>query len=405
MRIPRRDAVYLTAVTTVALLLMLAGSVMLLWESHQGGDPETDLGAVRKAIASGDVNATRAFLDRVISRAPDHVDARLLRAEMRLGVGESEAALADYNHVLSIDPGHTQALLGRALAKVSLADQAGALSDLDAALAVDPANAEALHLRAVVRSSRFENNLALADFDAAVALQPERLGWRLERAALRREVGRFAEAAEDLEFVLSRQPGHPDRWSSLAWCRWGAGDLEKALDAFDKVLELDADMAHAYFGRGAVLMNLGRVSEAVRALDEARARTAQRVEYAALYAWIARARLGDLKEADDTLRADLLNEGFPWRQWPGRLASFLLGEVDEATILDQSREALDGNTAEEQRCEALYYAAWKRHIAGDRAAAADLLRQCAGIPLVYFYEWNSARHDLAALDAAVGIPR
>lgn len=399
MSIPRRDAIYLTAVTIVAMTLMLSGAAIVLWQARQGGDAADDLQAMRQSIRS-DPEAARAFLDRVLRRVPDHIDARLLRAEMRLGVGESDEAISDYNHVLTLEPGHAKALLGRARARLSLADQDGAIQDISAVLKADPADPEALHLRAVIRSSRFENDLALADFDAAIERQPDRVDWRLERAEMRRETGRFAEAAEDFELVLSKRPDRAEIWSALAWCRWGAGDLDGAVEAFDEALKRSAENAHAHFGRGAVLLNEGRLDEAVASLDKARARPAQRVEYAALYAWIARVRLGRADQAEALLRTDLANDAFGWRHWPRRLAAFLLGEMDEETILELSREEQDGNTAQEQRCEALYYAGWKRLLAGDRDGAADLLRQCAAIPLTRFYEWNSARHDLASLDSA-----
>jgi tetratricopeptide (TPR) repeat protein len=81
--------------------------------------------------------------------------------------------------------------------------------------------------------------------------------------------GKFADAANAADGVISSDPVHPDGWALKGWALTGLGRHADALVALDKALVLDSNNAITWSNKGFALMNLGRCPEAVTAFDRA----------------------------------------------------------------------------------------------------------------------------------------
>ena len=84
---------------------------------------------------------------------------------------------------------------------------------------------------------------ALDDMDDAIGLQPDQaLLWR-ERARVRAARGDADAAVTDLGGALSRDPGDILSWSALSLVETGRGQPRQALEAWERLLQLDPAIA------------------------------------------------------------------------------------------------------------------------------------------------------------------
>ena len=72
----------------------------------------------------------------------------------------------------------------------------------------------------------------------------------------------YAEAVGPLTRVTELNPAFPGAYFELGVCYRALGDPKKALESYDKNLELDADNAHGLYNSGLILFETNRVDEA-----------------------------------------------------------------------------------------------------------------------------------------------
>jgi lipoprotein NlpI len=212
-------------------------------------------------------------------------------------------------------------------------------------------------------------------------------------------MGHFEAAAADLAGALKLNANLADIAHELGWARWGAGDYEGALQSFDQAIRGRRQTVHDYFARGVTQYHLDHLDAARADLEQAVRIRGDGQAYAHLYLWLTTARLGERDQADRILRdyfekADEMTVG----QWWPRLAAFLLRDLSEPRLLD---EAAQGGwlIAAEGLCEAYFYAGSVRLIEGDAATAAEHFQHSIDTNVQNFYEYFSARRELARLSA------
>jgi tetratricopeptide (TPR) repeat protein len=89
--------------------------------------------------------------------------------------------------------------------------------------------------------------------------------------------------------VVTKAPGNPRGWQTLALELWQAGVTERALEAVDRSLAIVPQAPMSQLTRAGILLDLGRAAEAVEAADRAialdpRVGDAHRVREAAIEA-------------------------------------------------------------------------------------------------------------------------
>src|SRR5262249_1363366 len=75
------------------------------------------------------------------------------------------------------------------------------------------------------------------------------------------------------------------------------------------------------------------------------------------------------------------------RLWPTKVATFLVGELQETDFLNGAENG-------EQRCEAYYYVGAKRLIDGDAGTARTYFEKCTGTECKTSLEYTSAAAEL-----------
>lgn len=88
---------------------LAADSVLDLWArrvSARPGDPGVVFGQAMAAMQLGRTELAASALSSTIAMAPDHIDARLARAQLSVEAGRPAEAIEDYKAVLALEPEH-----------------------------------------------------------------------------------------------------------------------------------------------------------------------------------------------------------------------------------------------------------------------------------------------------------
>jgi tetratricopeptide (TPR) repeat protein len=98
---------------------------------------------------------------------------------------------------------------------------------------------------------------------AALQCQPDSVVARERLIELLIESGRLAEAVAECERWLSEMPEHPTPLEHLLDAHWHAMDYPRALQAANRLVQLQPYAAHYRLRRARLLDNLGRHAEAI----------------------------------------------------------------------------------------------------------------------------------------------
>jgi tetratricopeptide (TPR) repeat protein len=241
--------------------------------------------------------AVKAF-GRAIKKDSESAAAFLGRGEAHVRNEDYADARKDLDRAVSLDGTLASALSLRGVARFKAnKDRQGALKDLNAALKQDPTLVGALSLRSYVRLERnpigvvissdevigqakkdaegalkldgkdYTAHLVLAELHqedkvltkavdhaerAVRASRSQSAEALLVRARIRVRVGDMSAAIDDLKKILILEDKHARAKTLLAGLLIEAGDLEQARFHLDQALEIDRNLAPAFYNRGLV---------------------------------------------------------------------------------------------------------------------------------------------------------
>ena len=123
-------------------------------------------------VEMGDYRQALADVERCLQIEPPEPLALLTRGNLRAQLGELESALVDFTDFLRQQPGSVLALRARAASYARLHRFEEALADLHEALCVDPTNADAYLDRGRIYQKKGCYCAALADYQQALDVRP-----------------------------------------------------------------------------------------------------------------------------------------------------------------------------------------------------------------------------------------
>jgi len=241
-------------------------------------------------LRSGRFAQAEADFARAWQLEPDLAEIHLYRAQALEGQGKAEEAAAAYARYLAKNPQHAEARL--ALAK--LFQQLRRPDDVARELRViaQQHSGQRDTLRTVYQMARQlrQYYLALEVLEHLLALEPNEVDLWFQKALLLDLLNRDREVLAALDECEKRigKAGVPNRVVQLSAnfyvVRANAyrklGQLEEALQAVNKALELNRQYGYAYYVQADVYWRMGKVQAALAALDTAEGINAQ---YANIY--------------------------------------------------------------------------------------------------------------------------
>ena len=117
-----------------------------------------------------------------------------------------------------------------------------------------------------LQSSNFEG--AIAEFKKSLAAVPGRISTLVNLSAALIQNKQFSEAEEVLKDLGDIDQHIADLWLNLGLISKGRGNLQKALNHFNKALEIDPGMADAHLNKAFALQELGKYDAALSSLDQ-----------------------------------------------------------------------------------------------------------------------------------------
>jgi tetratricopeptide (TPR) repeat protein len=175
-----------------------------------------------------------AALSRTRGTSPLMVLNLIGRADDWVKRGEFDRALSICEEAIRLDPRYADAYVERGCVWQHKGEVDRAIVDYETALRIDPGNASAFYNRGVAWDAKGETDRAVADYDTAIQL------------------------AED-----------PGAYNNRAYIREGRGEYLAALSDYTAAINVKHGFVLALGNRAAVLVTLGRNSEAIADLREA----------------------------------------------------------------------------------------------------------------------------------------
>jgi len=214
-------------------------------------------------------------LTSCIARRPDFPWALILRGSARTDLGEFDLAAADFSRALELGPepeARYVILVNRATLETTkpVQDVEEACRLLREAIELEPTAYQALVSLATIESRRGLLDEALALLDRAVAIAPTVAVVHRERARLHARRRDFAAAESDLRASIGLEPAPTARADDLAMLGqllFRQGQFDPALATLADALALDPSQPQAHLWQGAILVDRGRLDEALASFD------------------------------------------------------------------------------------------------------------------------------------------
>lgn len=222
--------------------------------------PEPSTYAFRAAIKSnkGDYSGSILDYDEAIRQSPKNASLYFLRADVKMASQDGDGAISDMNALIQMEPNLAKAYTYRGDYKFSGEDVEGAEEDYEKALSIDPNDALAYASRGIIRLTIHKNKEdAQKDFDKSIQIEPNEAAYTF-RAIISADKKRYDEAIKDLDAAIKINPNYLNARMSRGGIRFGIlEDFKGALEDYNKVIELDPNVAQYYVWRGDAKHMLG----------------------------------------------------------------------------------------------------------------------------------------------------
>jgi tetratricopeptide (TPR) repeat protein len=195
---------------------------------------DTDLMVLdaRIRIGLGDVKSARTILSRVLSKLPNHLEARFASAEADIAEGRVREALDAYIQTLKLAPESRKALLSLAILSDETGDPATASRYFDIALRSHSADPRVQLAAAGWYAGSGKPDLAEKHARIALSLKPDLYSAQVLLGGVLTRTGRYSEAIEAFRAVVAAERLNPLAWYGLGLAYAKAGDPERAISSY-----------------------------------------------------------------------------------------------------------------------------------------------------------------------------
>ena len=200
--------------------------------------------------------------DGVQPEAPAAAEGQLLSADQR--------AIREVSAALEADPDDPELLARRGQLYYANGIYDLAAADLSASLRADSSRPEVWHLLADAQLDGLQSRQALNTMIFAAARFKERVPTLLKLAEYQYILQRYEDAVATLDRVVMLDPGEAEAFFMIGQVLAETGDTVRAINAYERATQLDAELLDAYLSLGVLYEALGE-SVAERYFDAATA--------------------------------------------------------------------------------------------------------------------------------------
>ena len=333
-----------------------------------------------------------------------NVQAYYWRGVARAGQGDLDNALNDYSEAIDIDPEYYLAWIQRGLAMVRKKDYESALANFSEAIRLDGRNPLGWFERAGTRFETQDFKGSIKDYSEGLELKKNFPGALVNRGLAKARLGNIKGAIRDYEKALRAESGYARAFYLRGNAVFRQGNIKGAMSDFDRAIKSNPLLAGPYIMRGLFYYAQDYFPKALedftfglRLIKDDGGK-----DYVNLWLWLTHSQRDDPEKAKKGLQKYLDKRSKrETGDWYEEIAHFLLGEIDEDTLL-AAAVSQDQKLEKERLCEAYFYAAQIHLLNNDKAGAASLLRLCLATGIVDFYEFKGAKLQMLLLEKELG---
>ena len=174
------------------------------------GNVQVMLQAAHVAYMLEDYPQMSSFAEQAIAVDGNNAMAHYQLAQAQLGQGDSITAIAQLTQAISLDEQLGDARLLRAQTLLQMGELAGAKEDIDWLMEHADEHEDVLMMAARLKVAEGKNEEALAVYDKVAELNPFHLDVLRERGRLKMDMGDKKGAEEDMRHLLELNPGELD---------------------------------------------------------------------------------------------------------------------------------------------------------------------------------------------------
>lgn len=228
-------------------------------------------------LGLGRLMSAKADLEQAMRLDSLNLDARLLYGNIQLSLTHVDTSRFHYDFILRHDSANTGAMLGMSKIYALLNDKERADGYISALLRVDQYNAEAYFMRGIIyRSDYYETNRqdswdrAMSSFQTAVEQDPDYYSAYVEMGVMQDEKGSEL-ALEYYNSALDIFPESTEALYNVGMYHQKRGELNEAIDAYKRVIEIDSLWADPYYNQGYIhlIVKDGNLDSAIFYLSKA----------------------------------------------------------------------------------------------------------------------------------------
>ena len=342
-------------------------------------------------IFQADYTGAIADCDRILTTNAQLARALATRALARALNGDIEVAITDANRAIELDPREARAYIARGQARSGKSDFTGAFDDCNQAIGITHDDAWAFYIRGLTHLARYKSDedhydalsrerndmrKAEEDFDTAIQLNPRFAQVYNHRGEVQIIHRKWKDAVTEFSHAIDLNPKYADAYANRGEARADVGDAQNAVADFNRAIDLHTRHRGVFTSRGVSHMALGHWKEALADFRHSAESPAGDDEFAHLYIWLVRARLGETEAASRELSAFLQSRpGRANDDWLATAAGFLLGKVARDEMMHAAESMRLKNTADlyEKRArttQAWYLDGMQKLFAGNEREAA-----------------------------------
>lgn len=239
------------------------------------------------------INKVLSFLNKEISEDRNFTEAWLIKGTVLYKTGKYNGAIEAFDWALETIPkevvkenrslweenygvNYKYALKFKALALFKLGRYKEGLDALNEILEIYPEDSEILNYKNILQTLEDEN--LIKELNSLPYNYPEKSGLQKREKRPAYELDRHARALEDFDKSLEINPQDADIWRYRGSALYILGRYEEALEAFDKSLEIDPKDENAWSFKGSTLYMLNKPEKALKAFDKALQKNPNKLE-------------------------------------------------------------------------------------------------------------------------------
>lgn len=293
-----------------------------------------------------------------VERLPTHLGARLGLADAYVQQGQFDKAEAAFTAAAQAVPNNPLIYNNRGMFFQSQGKTDLAIADFSRAIEIDKSYTVAYTNRGFANMSRGDGAAADVDFTAALQINPAQPLVYSLRGTSRLSRGDARGAVADYQQALQLYPNNPIGRADLGFARYFSGDFRGAVQELDAAVTADANLRY---------LNPWRYWSGVKA---------------GLPPTELAARLGTATQKAATER-----------DWVDSLSVFVAGGINDIALV-AAVEKNDPVLRAAQLCEAYYFQAEKKQLAGDATGAAALYQQALDTKQTHLSAYRGAQYAL-----------